>query len=67
MPPTEAVLGEMVEAVEAVLAEIGAGELPVELVLNKIDAVDEARGSGSPTAFPALFRSPPTRETAWTI
>jgi len=27
-------------AVEAVLGEIGAGELPVELVLNKIDAVD---------------------------
>ncbi|MDP8911406.1 MAG: GTPase HflX [Actinomycetota bacterium] len=30
----------MVAAVDAVLAEIGAGELPVELVLNKIDAVD---------------------------
>jgi GTP-binding protein HflX len=30
----------MVHAVEAVLAEIGAGELPVELVLNKIDAVN---------------------------
>ena len=33
-------LGEMREAVTSVLAEIGAGELPVELVLNKIDAVD---------------------------
>ena len=33
-------LEEMVAAVEAVLAEIGADELPVELVLNKIDAVD---------------------------
>jgi GTP-binding protein HflX len=32
-------LVEQVAAVEAVLAEIGAGELPVELVLNKIDAV----------------------------
>ncbi len=30
-----------VEAVEEVLREIGAGELPVELVLNKIDLVDE--------------------------
>jgi GTPase len=31
---------EMAAAVEAVLAEIGAGELPVEVVVNKIDAVD---------------------------
>jgi GTP-binding protein HflX len=33
-------LGEMEQAVESVLADIGAGELPRELVLNKIDAVD---------------------------
>jgi GTP-binding protein HflX len=33
-------LDRMVAAVEEVLGEIGAGELPVELVLNKIDAVD---------------------------
>ena len=33
-------LDEMLDAVDAVLHEIGAGELPVELVLNKIDAVD---------------------------
>ena len=33
-------LGEMVDAVEGVLADIGARELPRELVLNKIDAVD---------------------------
>jgi GTP-binding protein HflX len=33
-------LDEQVAAVEAVLAEIGAGDVPVELVLNKIDAVD---------------------------
>src|SRR6188472_2491617 len=33
-------LDEMLRAVEGVLGEIGAGELPVELVLNKIDAVD---------------------------
>src|SRR5919205_2513391 len=31
------------EAVEDVLHEIGAGELPVELVLNKIDLVDPLR------------------------
>jgi len=36
----EARLDEMLEAVESVLREIGAGELPTELVLNKIDAVD---------------------------
>jgi GTPase len=33
-------LDAMIKAVDDVLAEIGAGELPVELVLNKIDAVD---------------------------
>ncbi|MER3411658.1 MAG: GTPase HflX, partial [Thermoleophilia bacterium] len=33
-------LEEMVGAVEAVLVEIGADAVPVELVLNKIDAVD---------------------------
>ena len=33
-------LNEMVAAVEAVLREIGASELPVELVLNKVDCVD---------------------------
>ena len=33
-------LGEMIAAVDDVLAEIGADELPVELVLNKIDRVD---------------------------
>jgi GTP-binding protein HflX len=33
-------LDRMIAAVEEVLGEIGAGELPVELVLNKIDQVD---------------------------
>jgi GTP-binding protein HflX len=33
-------LDEMVASVEGVLHEIGADDLPVELVLNKIDAVD---------------------------
>src|SRR5207302_8095854 len=33
-------LEEMVEAIDAVLRAIGAGELPIELVVNKIDAVD---------------------------
>ena len=33
-------LDAMLAAVESVLGEIGAGELPLELVLNKIDQVD---------------------------
>jgi GTP-binding protein HflX len=33
-------LAEQIAAVDAVLREIGATELPVELVINKIDAVD---------------------------
>jgi GTP-binding protein HflX len=36
-------LAQMREAVEAVLAEIGAGDVAVELVLNKIDVVDSLR------------------------
>ena len=37
---SEEQLAEMIAAVETVLADIGARELPVELVLNKIDEVD---------------------------
>jgi GTPase len=37
------ILDEMRAAVEEVLAEIGAGEVPVELVLNKVDLVDPLR------------------------
>src|SRR6478736_2896599 len=33
-------MDEMVAAVDAVLAEVGADELPAEIVLNKIDLVD---------------------------
>jgi GTP-binding protein HflX len=33
-------LDEMLHAVDSVLSEIGAGDLPIELVLNKIDALD---------------------------
>ncbi len=40
---TDDELDAQLAAVQAVLAEIGAGELPVELVLNKIDAVDSLR------------------------
>jgi GTP-binding protein HflX len=37
---TEQQLVEQIAAVDAVLREIGATELPVELVVNKVDAVD---------------------------
>ena len=37
---SEEELVEQIAAVDAVLREIGANELPVELVVNKIDAVD---------------------------
>jgi GTPase len=36
----EEMLGEQVRAVETVLSEIGAGEVPVELVVNKVDLLD---------------------------
>src|SRR5512132_4024786 len=36
----EDVLAEQIDAVETVLGEIGAGEIPVELVVNKIDRLD---------------------------
>jgi GTP-binding protein HflX len=45
-------LDEMRAAVETVLAEIGADELPAELVLNKIDAVDPLRRRRLANRFP---------------
>jgi GTP-binding protein HflX len=49
-------LDEMLAAVEAVLAEIGAGELPGELVLNKIDAVDPLRRRRLTNRFPGALQ-----------
>ncbi len=43
---------EMAEAVDAVLGEIEADELPVEVVLNKIDAVDALRRRRLGNRFP---------------
>jgi GTP-binding protein HflX len=37
---SEDVLAEQIDAVETVLAEIGAGEIPAELVVNKVDRLD---------------------------
>jgi GTP-binding protein HflX len=43
---------EMAEAVDSVLAEIHAGELPVEVVLNKVDAIDPLRRRRLGNRFP---------------
>jgi GTP-binding protein HflX len=45
-------LDDEIAAVEAVLHELGADELPVELVLNKIDAVDPLRRRRLLNRFP---------------
>jgi GTP-binding protein HflX len=45
-------IDEMAKAVDAVLGEIHAGELPVEVVLNKIDAVDPLRRRRLSNRFP---------------
>jgi GTP-binding protein HflX len=45
-------LDDTIAAVESVLGEIGGSELPVELVLNKIDAVDPLRRRRLANRFP---------------
>ena len=49
---TDEELEEQRDAVEAVLHEIGADELPLEIVLNKIDAVDSLRRRRLSNRFP---------------
>src|SRR5262249_39207065 len=49
-------LDEMLQAVESVLGEIGAGELPVELVLNKVDALDPLRRRRLANRFPGALQ-----------
>src|SRR5262249_37149242 len=46
------VLDEHFAAVDSVMPEIGADELPVELVINKIDAVDPLRRRRLANRFP---------------
>jgi GTP-binding protein HflX len=48
----EDTLEEQMRAVNLVLDEIGASELPVELVLNKVDAVDSLRRRRLANRFP---------------
>ena len=64
MPDDE--LDENTSAVNEVLAEIGADELPVELVLNKIDTVDPLGRRRLANRFPAHCRSPPRPARDWT-
>jgi len=45
-------LDQMLHAVDSVLGEIGAGELPIELVLNKVDAIDSLRRRRLSNRFP---------------
>src|SRR5437588_5941351 len=52
----ESRLEEMVQAVDAVLREIGAGELPIELVVNKIDAVDPLARRRLANRFPGALQ-----------
>ncbi|MGZ4282247.1 MAG: GTPase HflX [Gaiellaceae bacterium] len=60
---SEARLDEMLDAVDRVLGEIGAGELPVELVLNKVDAIDPLARRRLANRFPdALLVSARTGE-----
>jgi GTP-binding protein HflX len=49
-------IDEMTAAVDAVLAEIGAGELPLERVLNKIDQVDRLRRRRLEIEFPGALQ-----------
>jgi GTP-binding protein HflX len=49
-------LDAMIEAVESVLHEIGADELPKELVLNKIDAVDPLTRRRLESHFPGALQ-----------
>jgi GTPase len=49
-------LDQLVEAVDSVLREIGASEVPVELVLNKIDHVDPLRRRRLANRFPGSIQ-----------
>jgi GTP-binding protein HflX len=49
-------LDEMIHAVDSVLAEIGATELPIEVVLNKIDTVDPLRRRRLSNRFPGAVQ-----------
>jgi GTP-binding protein HflX len=52
---TDEHLDDTIAAVESVLAEIGGSDLPVELLLNKIDAVDHLRRRRLANRFPGAL------------
>ncbi|HLF67794.1 MAG TPA: GTPase HflX [Gaiellaceae bacterium] len=59
----ESALQETIDAVRAVLVEIGADDVPVELVLNKVDLVDPLARRRVSNAYPrALLVSAQTGE-----
>jgi GTP-binding protein HflX len=49
-------LAETIEAVQGVLAEIGADDVPVELVLNKVDVLDPLARRRLAHAFPRALQ-----------
>ena len=49
-------LDEMIGAVENVLAEIGASDIPTELVVNKVDAIDALRRRRLANRFPGALQ-----------
>ena len=49
-------LGVMLHAVDSVLGDIGAGELPIELVLNKVDELDPLRRRRLANRFPEALQ-----------
>src|SRR3954449_6176125 len=49
-------LDEMLHAVDSVLGDIGAGELPIELVLNKVDAIHPLRRRRLANRFPEALQ-----------
>src|SRR5438105_3346292 len=49
-------LMEMIAAVTGVLHDIGADELPIELVLNKVDAADETRRRALSNRYPEALQ-----------
>ena len=51
----EEVLAEQIHSVETVLAEIGAGEIPVELVVNKIDRINRREQRRVANRFPGAI------------
>jgi 50S ribosomal subunit-associated GTPase HflX len=59
-------LVEMTRAVEDVLEEIGAGDKPRLLVLNKADVLDEDAGASSRSAMPTASSSRRSPARAWT-